>query len=73
MKILIISFIIIIIIIVIYSIIEEKTKYKDYEKEELTEKEKTFKAIRILIYIIIALLIPTLIYKILLWAEILKR
>jgi accessory gene regulator protein AgrB len=73
MKYIIILLGIIVLGIIIFSVIEEKTKYKDYEKEELNEKEKTFKALRFLIYIIIALLIPTVIYKILLWTEILKH
>ena len=73
MKILIIAVIVIILAVVIFTIIEEKTKYKDYEKEELSEQDKTMRALRILIYIIIAILLPTLIYKVLIWTAILKR
>ena len=73
MKPLIIATIIIVVGVIIFTVIEEKIKYKDYEKEELSEQDKTMKTLRILIYIIIALLLPTLIYKILLWTAILKR
>lgn len=55
----------IIIIITIFTIIEYKIKYKDDEEEELTEHEKTMKAIRILVYIVIALIISGIAIKLL--------
>ena len=49
--------------VIIYSVIEEKIKYKDEEPEELTEQEKTMKAARILIYLIIGIIIASLTWK----------
>lgn len=59
-----------IIFIIVYSIIEEKTKYKDYEPEELSEKDKTLRALRILIYLIIGLIIGGVAIKLLFFSGI---
>lgn len=68
----IIAFIItLIIFIIVYSIIEEKTKYKDEEPDELSEKDKTLRALRALIYIVIALIIAGVAIKILFFSGIL--
>ena len=64
MKYFVISFLItLILIIIIYSFIEEKTKYKDQIPEEPTEKDKTLRAFRALIYIIIAIIVIGFVVK----------
>lgn len=55
----------IIAVVTIFTVIEYKIKYKDDEEEELTEQEKTMKAIRILVYIVIALIISGIAIKLL--------
>lgn len=72
MKYFIISFIItLIIFIIVYSIIEEKTKYKDVEPEELSEKDKTLRALRVLIYLVIGLIVAGIAIKVLFFSGIL--
>lgn len=46
--------------------------WKSKDGKELTEQEKTMRALRILIYIIAVLIMAAVIIKLLLWQEILK-
>ena len=66
MSYLIILIAIIIIGVTIFTVIEDKIKNKDEEPEELTEQEKTMRAARVLIYIVITLIIAYIAWKFLL-------
>ena len=62
----------IIIIGIIVFIIAFIFGWKSDKGKELTEQDKTMRALRILIYIIITLIMAAVVIKILLWKEILR-
>ena len=59
-------------IIVIFSVIEHIVIYKGKDADDSTETEKTMRAIRTLIYIVIFLIITSVIIRLFFWTAFLE-